>query len=149
MTEIAKLVRMRNRCLGLAGLSFLVWQGMQGLEALVPASSLLFGVVLLAGLAGIAGFIAAMGIFLVYAGKVTRTRTQAVIQDELFEHNQARAVRIGYIALMGLVALVYGASSFVDLPPGPVIRTLMVTGVCVPIFAFLWFDRATGEEGGE
>ena len=90
-----------------------------------------------------------MGIFLVYAGKVTRTRTQAVIQDELFEHNQARAVRIGYIALMGLVALAYGASSFVDLPPGPVIRALMVTGVCVPIFAFLWLDRATGAEGGE
>lgn len=149
MTEISKLVRMRNRCLGLAAVSFLVWQLMQGLEDILPPSTATFGVVLIAGLVGIGGFIAAMGVFLVYAGKVTETRTQAVIEDELFAHNQARAVRFGYIALMVLVAGGYGASSFVDIPSEHMIRVLMVTGVCVPIFAFLWLDRASGEEAGE
>ncbi|GLK52723.1 MAG: hypothetical protein CMH94_01165 [Oceanicaulis sp.] len=149
MTEISKLVRMRNRCLGLAALSFLVWQLMQGLEDVLPESSVAFGVILVTGLVGIGGFVAAMLVFLVYAGKVTETRTQAVIEDELFAHNQARAVRFGYIALMVLVAGGYGASSFVDIPSGHMIRVLMVTGVCVPIFAFLWLDRASGEEEGE
>ena len=67
MTEISKLVRMRNRCLGLAAVSFLVWQLMQGLEDVLPPSTATFGVVLIAGLVGIGGFVAAMGVFLVYA----------------------------------------------------------------------------------
>ena len=86
-----------------------------------------------------------MMMFLVYASRVTRTRSQAVIQDELFAHHQARALRIGYIALMVVITLGFVLTDFVELPIELMMRGLMMVGVAAPIFAFLILDGDAGE----
>ena len=149
MSEVSNQIRMRNRLLALAATGFLFWQAMQALEDLLPASGALFVTLTVLGLAGIAGFVAAIGFFLVYANRVTQADSQAVIEDELFRHNQSRALRAGYIALMVLVAAGTGAVEFIDIPATQGLRALMVTGVCVPIFTFLWLDRSSGDEDAE
>ena len=147
MTDISGLIRMRNRFLALTATSFLVWQCMHLLEGALPTSTGAFAAIGLAGFVGLAGFMGAMIMFLIYAGRVTKTQTQAVIQDELFAFNQAKALRIGFIALMGFVIAGFVASDFVELPTELTFRVLMMVGVAVPIFAFLAFDRGSGDEG--
>ena len=148
MTEIGKLIRLRNRFLALAAFSFLLWHGMQMAETLIApdAPTALRGALIGLGLAGIFGFIASMLIFLTYARRVTSSRTQDVIQDEFFAFNQARSIRIAYIALMATIALAYVLSEFVVLDADLLARGLMVIGVCVPPLTFIWLDSRTGPE---
>ena len=151
MADINALIRMRNTCLGLAGLSFLLWQAMQLAEdALLPAAPPAAGLALIGlGLIGILGFMGAMVMFLLYASRVSRTRSQSVIQDERFDFNQAKALRWGYMALLLAISLCFLAVDFIAIDAALMARGLMVVGVCVPIFAFLWLDIRDGEEEAE
>ncbi|WP_417469499.1 hypothetical protein [Maricaulis sp.] len=146
MSDIDTLIRMRNRFLALSATSFLLWQGMQIVQEIFPDSGA-YGLLTLFALIGSLGFVGAMVMFLTYASRVTRTNTQAMIQDELFDHNQARAVRIAFIALMAALVALYVLTDFVVLDVDLIIRGLLIVAVCVPQFAFLVLDR-TGNDGG-
>lgn len=146
MSDIDTLIRMRNRFLALSATSFLIWQGMQIGQDIFPNSTA-YGLMTLIALVGSLGFAGAMVMFLTYANRVTRTNSQATIQDELFDHNQAQAVRIAFIALMAAVVALYVLTDFVVLDVDLMIRGLLIVGVCVPQFAFLLLDR-TGNDGG-
>lgn len=148
MSEIDTLIRMRNRFLALSATSFLIWQGMQIGQEVFPDTGA-YGLLTLLALAGSLGFAGAMVMFLVYASRVTRTNTQATIQDELFDHNQAGAVRIAYIALMAAMVALYVLTDFVELNVELMIRGLLIVGVCVPQFAFLILDQQDGDGGAE
>jgi hypothetical protein len=148
MSDTDTLIRMRNRFLALSATSFLLWQGMQIGQDFFPDSGA-YVLMLLLGLAGSLGFVGAMVMFLIYASRVTRTNTQSTIQDELFDHNQARAVRVAYIALMGAVVALYVLTEFVVLDTDLIIRGLLIIGVCVPLFAFLLLDGKDADAGAE
>lgn len=146
MTDISNLIRTRNRCLALAATAYLVWQGMQLLEDILPEGMGSTAAIMMTGMAGIVGFIGATLMFLVYAGRVKKGRAQEVIQDELFAFNQAKALRVAYIALMVVIAAAFVMSDFMEIPSDLFVRILMMVGVSVPIFAFLVLDRDAGEE---
>lgn len=148
MSDIDTLIRMRNRFLALSATSFLVWQGMQIGQDLLPDTGA-YGLLTLLALVGSLGFAGAMVMFLVYANRVTLTNTQSTIQDELFDLNQAKAVRIAFIALMATVVALYVLTDFVVLDVDLMIRGLLIVGVCVPQFAFLLLDRNDDDEGAE
>jgi hypothetical protein len=149
MDDIDRLVRSRDRCLALAATTFLVWQGVslyRDAMQWLAAPALPEGVLMVAELAGALGWVAATVLFLVYAGRVTKTRSQAVIEDELFQHHKRKAIQIGYGGLMLAIAALFAVAQLAQLPAGPSLRLLVVVGVCTPLFAFLAMGRASEGE---
>lgn len=151
MDTINKLIRQRDRTLGLAALSFLLWQGAQLAQDVVldqgwngEPHDLIIQVTLLVGALGWA---AASFLFLLYASKVSRTKTQSVIQDELFCHNQRIAIRTGFMVLIGAISLLLAADLLIDFSATIAIRSLLIIGIFTPLATFVLLGR--GDDGDE
>lgn len=151
MDTINKLIRQRDRTLGLAALSFLLWQGAQLAQDVVldqgwngEPHDLIIQVTLLVGALGWA---AASFLFLLYASKVSRTKTQSVIQDELFCHNQRIAIRTGFMVLIGAISLLLAADLLIDFSATIAIRSLLIIGIFTPLATFVLLGR--GGDGDE
>ncbi|WP_417486488.1 hypothetical protein [Maricaulis sp.] len=151
MADINKLIRQRDRTLGLAALSFLLWQGAQLAQDIAlelgwsDAPQNLF--ILIPLLVGAIGWAAASVLFLLYASKVSRTRTQSVIQDELFCHNQRIAIRTGFMVLIGAISLLLAADLLIDFSATIAIRALLIIGIFTPLATFVLLGR--GDDGDE
>lgn len=151
MDTINKLIRQRDRTLGLAALSFLLWQGAQLAQDVVldqgwngEPHDLIIQVTLLVGALG---WVAASFLFLLYASKVSRTKTQSVIQDELFCHNQRIAIRTGFMVLIGAISLLLAADLLIDFSATIAIRSLLIIGIFTPLATFVLLGR--GGDGDE
>lgn len=148
MDEVSKLLRMRNRVLGLAASSFLVWQGALLVEKLAEGMSApgLMSVAKLAGLIGVVGWVITVLVLLAFGRRVMRAKAHTVINDELSQHNNALAVRVGFKALLIALAAFLGAEPFFDLDVELVIRSLIIVAVATPLATFVYLSSG---EGGE
>ncbi|WP_323762494.1 hypothetical protein [Maricaulis sp.] len=151
MDTINKLIRQRDRTLGLAALSFLLWQGAQLAQDIVrdqgwsgEPQDLIIQITLLVGAVGWA---VASFLFLLYASKVSRTKSQSVIQDELFCHNQRIAIRTGFMVLIGAISLLLAADLLIDFSATIAIRALLIIGIFTPLATFVLLGR--GGDGDE
>lgn len=148
--QVSKLIRQRDRVLTLAAVSFVFWQGAQLAQNIVQEGgwelgpfSLVVQLVLLAGALGWAG---ASFLFLLYASRVQRTRTQSVIQDELFCHNQRIAIRFGFMALIAATSLLLAADLLIDFSATVALRALLIVGITAPLVTFLILGRDNLED---
>jgi len=148
--QVSKLIRQRDRVLTLAAVSFLFWQGAQLAQNIAQEGSWDLGpfnlVVQLLLLAGALGWAGASVLFLMYASRVQRSRTQSVIQDELFCHNQRIAIRVGFMALIAATALLLAADLIIDFSATIALRTLLIVGITAPLATFLVLGRDDLEE---
>ena len=97
-------------------------------------------------LAGALGWAGASFLFLLYASRVQRTRTQSVIQDELFCHNQRIAIRFGFMALIAATSLLLAADLLIDFSATVALRTLLIIGITAPLATFLILGRDNLED---
>jgi hypothetical protein len=81
-----------------------------------------------------------------YAGKLGRSRKQAVIQDEAYGQDQAKAFRIGYITLIAVISGLMAMDLMIDFTASIAIRILLIVGISVPILVFASINRADAEE---
>jgi hypothetical protein len=150
MEEVARLIRQRNRTLSLAAASFVIWQGGQLADEIIRAHG--WGgepqdlAVVLSILLGAVGWAIASVLFLVYASRVGRTKTQAIIQDELFCHHQRIAFRTGYLALIASISVFLALDLLVEFSATTAIRSLLIIGVSVPLITFVLINRDGGDE---
>lgn len=143
--QVEKLIRQRDRVLTLAATSFLLWQGAQLFQDIVDGRSWSIGpfdlVLQLTLLVGAVGWAVSSLMFLVYASRVQRTRTQSVIQDELFCHNQRTALRMGWLALIVAISALLAADLFIEFSASIAIRSLLIVGVFTPLITFVLLSR--------
>jgi hypothetical protein len=148
--QVSKLIRQRDRVLTLAAVSFVFWQGAQLAQNIVQEGGWELGpfnlVVQLVLLAGALGWAGASFLFLLYASRVQRTRTQSVIQDELFCHNQRIAIRFGFMALIAATSLLLAADLLIDFSATVALRALLIIGITAPLVTFLILGRDNLED---
>lgn len=148
--QVSKLIRQRDRVLTLAAVSFVFWQGAQLAQNIVQEGGWELGpfnlVVQLVLLAGALGWAGASLLFLLYASRVQRTRTQSVIQDELFCHNQRIAIRFGFMALIAATSLLLAADLLIDFSATVALRALLIIGITAPLVTFLILGRDNLED---
>ena len=148
--HVSKLIRQRDRVLTLAAVSFVFWQGAQLAQNIVQEGGWELGpfnlVVQLVLLAGALGWAGASFLFLLYASRVQRTRTQSVIQDELFCHNQRIAIRFGFMALIAATSLLLAADLLIDFSATVALRALLIIGITAPLVTFLILGRDNLED---
>jgi hypothetical protein len=150
MDEITRLIRQRNRTLALAAMSFVIWQGGQLADEIVKAHA--WGgdpqdlVIVFSILVGAVGWAISSVLFLLYASKVTRTKTQSIIQDELFCHHQRMAFRSGYLALIVSISALMALDLLVEFSASIAIRSLLIVGIAVPLVTFVLISGDAGEE---
>lgn len=148
--QVSKLIRQRDRVLTLAAVSFVFWQGAQLAQNIVQEGGWELGpfnlVVQLVLLAGALGWAGASFLFLLYASRVQRTRTQSVIQDELFCHNQRIAIRFGFMALIAATSLLLAADLLIDFSATVALRALLIIGITAPLVTFLILGRDSLED---
>ncbi len=150
MDEVAKLIKQRNRLLMFAALSFVLWQGAWlGQDVMAdyglggePLNTVVGSILIL----GSIGWVVSTLLYLSYASKVTQTGTQSVIEDELFHHNSRLATRAGFMAMLGALALLLAADTFIDFSATIAIRATMILGVFVPLVTFVRCDSSGVEE---
>ncbi len=148
--QVSKLIRQRDRVLTLAAVSFLFWQGAQLAQNIVQDSGWDLGsfglAIQLPLLAGAIGWACASFLFLLYASRVQRSRTQSVIQDELFCRNQRIAIHFGFMALIAATALLLAADLLIDFSATIALRALLIIGITAPLATFLVLGRDDPEE---
>ena len=149
MDEVSKLIGQRNTMLFWVAISFVIWQGGQLADEIYilrgwgnETTDLVIPFVVLIGSLG---WVVAMVMMLNYASKLGKSRKQAVIQDEAFNVDQAKAYRLGYLVLFATVSLLMAADWMVDFTASIAIRILMMVGVSVPMLVFAAINRADVE----
>ena len=150
MDEVSKLIGQRNTMLFWVAISFAVWQGGQLADEIVHlrgwGTEMSNLVIPFDVLIGALGWVAAMIMMLNYAGKLGRSRKQAVIQDEAYGQDQAKAFRIGYITLIAVISGLMAMDLMIDFTASIAIRILLIVGISVPILVFASINRADAEE---
>lgn len=150
MDDISKLQRDRNRVIAAMGIIFLVWQGASLARDLVA----LFHPESAEAAAGFADLVEAVGAIswvlatlamLALGRRVRRAEAQDVLKDELFQHNQSRALKFGFKAMVGLLVLLMAGEAFFDLTAGIAIRSMMIVAVIAPLGAFVVLSGGSDE----
>jgi hypothetical protein len=146
MDEVNKLIGQRNTMLTWTAITFSLWQGGQLLDEIVSLggwdSEMTNLVIPLVVLIGALGWVVSMVMMLNYASKLGRSRKQAVIQDEAFNLDQAKALRWGYLTLIVMISLLMAADLIIDFSASIAIRILLIVGISVPLLAFAALNRA-------
>jgi len=149
MDDISKMLRDQNRVMtGLAAV-FATWQGATLAReiTIMTAPELGDAAIRLADLVETVGgilWVAAMIAFLMVARRVRRARAQNVLQDELYQHNQSVAMKVGFKAMVGLIIVLVGFEAFFGLTSGIAIRAMMLVAVLAPLTTFIILSRDDG-----
>jgi hypothetical protein len=150
MDEVNKLIGQRNTMLVWTAITFSMWQGGQLLDEIVglggwdnEVTNLVIPFVVLIGALG---WVVSMLMMLNYASKLGQSRKQAVIQDEAFNVDQAKALRLGYMTLIATVSVLMAADLMIHFSASIAIRILLIVGISVPLLAFASLNHADVEE---
>jgi hypothetical protein len=150
MDEVNKLIGQRNTMLVWTAVTFTLWQGGQLFDEIVvqagwdsEATNVMIPFVVLIGSLG---WVVSMVMMLNYASKLGRSRKQAVIQDEAYKVDQAKAFRWAYLALIVTISLLLAADLMIEFSASIAIRILLIVGISVPLLAFASLNRADAEE---
>lgn len=94
-----------------------------------------------------AGFIAwAAGlIWLLARGRVLVRRAspavRSALEDELVRANRAKAFNVGYVAAVGVAAVMFSLSLFLPVSGTDAAHVVLITGVVTPLYAFAILER--------
>jgi len=142
MSLIDKLTAQRQKLLIIAAIGFFMWQGGLLLKEALPLDDTAqwFGMVMT--LVGAFQW-ALFSIGFVHFSRKAKPELET-LNDELPRANRHRSWTVGYVLLLGSIALLLGVSQFWVLNSKLVIHGLMIIGIVLPILYFVWLERDNG-----
>ncbi|MEX2495174.1 MAG: hypothetical protein WD448_03740 [Woeseia sp.] len=135
--------RQRRVVLMVMASAFLAWQvpymdAFSGIEAAGPSAL---------DIVSFVGFIAwAAGlVWLLARGRVLVRRAspavRSALEDELVKANRARAFNVGYVAAVGVAAVMFSLSLFLPVSGTDAAHVVLIAGVVTPLYAFAVLER--------
>ena len=127
-----------------------------GLAMIMPSAILLQSAVLGEDRNGVLLIILAAGFLLAAAGSMGMTvmhlralRDRSMndeLNDELSTRNSVRAMAVGYVVIASAAGYALPLSVFIDMPLGPVLTGVLLSGVLAHVLSFALFERQ-GDDG--
>lgn len=135
--------RQRRVVLMVMASAFLAWQvpymdAFSSMEAAGPSAL---------NIVSFGGFIAwAAGlVWLLVRGRILVCRAspavRSALEDELVRANRARAFNVGYVAAVGVAAVMFALSLFLPVSGTDAAHVVLMAGVVTPLYAFAVLER--------
>lgn len=141
--EIELRSRQRRVVLMVMASAFLVWQvpymdAFSGMDSAGPS---------MLDIVSFVGFIAWAGglVWLLARGRVLVRRAspavRSALEDELVRANRAKAFNVGYVAAVGVAAVMFSLSLFLPVSGTDAAHVILIAGVVTPLYAFAILER--------
>lgn len=141
--EVERRSRQRRVVLMVMASAFLAWQ-VPYMDAFASWQATGATLLLFVSLAGFLAWGAGLAWLLVRGHVSVRRASPAVrsaLEDELVRANRTRAFNIGYVAAVGMAAVMFGLSLFLPVTGADAAHAVLIVGVVTPLYAFAVLER--------